>query len=145
MAGEITGGKGSNVTCIPKKAGTVTEETWRTRVKDGGYLVQFDAATTTADEVGVASMSNNGAVVYGRAIGYTGSGDDFRITVETEGAYGYIQGSATGAFAATDYGKRMKSNANGKWAVDTSLTAGNVFLVGGDKANPAVAWRGQTE
>lgn len=143
MAGEITGAKHSNLTCKPKIDTTDTEAVWRERIVDGGYPVKFDAATTTADEIGVTFLAQNDAVALGRLIGSTGSGTDFRVTVETEGAYGYFQGGGTAAFTTAELGKRAKADANHKLVVDTSLTAGNLFVVGGDKAEPAIKWQGE--
>ena len=140
--GEITGAQGSNITCIPKIDSTVTEAVWRQRIKDGGFFVKHDPATTTADYLGVTGGVANDATFVGRVIGSTGSGDKFRVTVETEGVRGHAQSAVTtGAFSSSEWGKRMKSDANGKLGVDTSLTAGNVFVVGGTKARPMVAWR----
>ena len=145
MSGEITGAKDSNLTCIPKTDSTVTEAVWRQRIKDGGWFVQFDEGTTTADEIGVTGLAADAVIALGRVIGATGSGDKFRITVETEGVRGYAQGGATGAFASTDYGDRMKADSDGKLVVDNAATSGNMFLVGGTKDEPAVAWRGQVK
>ena len=129
-----------NPSCIPKISTGVTEAVWKRRIAEGGWFVQLDPDTTTADEMGVAFMADDAAVTVGRLIGYTGTGKKFRVTVENCGIRGYAQGGASGAFASGDYGDRMKAS-GGKLIVDGTLTAGNIFLVGGTKAEPAVAWQ----
>ena len=128
--------------CKPKIDSTNTEAVWKERIDEGGWFVQLDPATTTADEMGIDFMANNAAFTLGRAIGYTGTGDSFRVTVEPCRARGYAVGGATGAFtAATHFGKYMKANTDGKLVVDTTLTAGNIVLLGGDQAEPLVTWQ----
>lgn len=145
MSGEVTGSKQTNITCIPKTTNTVTEATWKERVADGGWFVKFDAATSTADEYGCTFLANNDATCLGRLIGYTGSGDKFRVSIETEGLRGLAQGGDEGAFATADITDRLKANSNGKLVSDDSLTVGNMFVVGGTKEQPAVFWRGQVK
>lgn len=129
-----------NPSCIPKISTGVTEAVWKKRVAEGGWFVKVDDATCTSDEIGVAFLEDDDVVVMGRLIGYTGTGTKFRVTVENCGVRGYAQGDASGAFLSTDYGDRMKAK-NGKLIVDNDQTAGNVILVGGTKAEPAVAWQ----
>lgn len=138
MAGEITG-SGVTITCKPKLS-TNNQAVWESRIKDGTWFVVLDGATTTADEVGVAFGATNAAEFVGRLVGSTGDGSSFRVSIETQGKIGYAEGGDTGAFASTDFGKFMKLNGSGKLIVDTALTAGNVIVVGGDKADPMVAW-----
>lgn len=138
MAGEYRMGP---FTAKAKVDSTVTEATWKERAKEGGWFVAIDGATCTADELGVDFLANNAAESVGRLITASGTGDKFRVTVAPCGTRGIAQGGATGAFAAGDYGKFMKANTTGKLIVDTSLTAGNIVVVGGDKAKPAVAWQ----
>lgn len=129
-----------NPSCIPFTDTTNTEAIWKTRIAEGGWFVKIHQATCTVDELGVTFLADNDAVTVGRLIGYTGTGTKFRVTVENCSVRGYAQGNATGALAEADYGDRMKGE-DGKLIVDDALTTGNIFLVGGTKAEPAVAWQ----
>ena len=139
MAGELK----MNPTCKPKVDTTNTEAVWKQRVAEGGWFLKFDEGTTTADEMGVDFLAANDKWTIGRLIGYTGTGDKFRVTVETCRVYGYAGGTSgqTGAYASTDWGDRMKAGSDGKLQVDNAQTDGNIFLVGGTKDEPAVAWQ----
>ena len=139
MSGEITG-HFTNITCDPLVTGTNTVAVWKTRVNAGGYFVKVNAASTTPDEIGVAFLVGDDKYVMGRLVGYTGTGAKFKVTVETKGVYGTAEGGGTGAWAATDYGDRMKADSDGKLIVDNSQTDGNVIVVGGTKPEPKVAW-----
>ena len=138
MAGEIR----MNPTCKPKVDSTNTEAVWKERIAEGGWFVAVDPATSTADEVGVDFLANNATIGMGRLIGYTGTGDKFRVTVETCRARGYAVGSPTPATftPATHFNQYMKADASGKLVVDTAATVGNIILVGGTPTEPAVAW-----
>ena len=138
MAGEVR----TNISCKPKVDATNTEAVWKQRIDEGGWFVDIDPATTTADVIGVDFLAQNAAVAMGRLIGYTGTGDDFVVTVEPRRSYGYaVGGNVPTAFTpATHFGKYMKADDSGKLNVDTALTAGNIVLVGGTPTDPAVAW-----
>lgn len=129
----------TNPSCIPNTS-SVTEATWKKRIAEGGWCVKIDGSITTAEEIGVTFLADDDVTIMGRLIGWTGTKEKFRVTVEPCAIRGYVQGGASGAFAADDYGHRMKAK-SGKLIVDDSATAGNVYLVGGTKAEPAVAWQ----
>lgn len=142
MHGEITGGRTVLPSCKPKLDSTNTQAVWEQRAGEGNWFVILDGTETVGNgTIGVAFGAADAAEFVGRLIGTTGDGSDFRVSVETEGKNGNAIGGATGAFVATDIGKFMKLDSNGKLVVDTSLTAGNVVLMGGDKADPMVAWQ----
>ena len=131
-----------NPSCIPNTS-SVTEATWKKRIAEGGWFVKIDGSITTATETGVTFLADDDLESMGRLIGWTGSVSrgTFRVTVENCGVRGYAQGGASGSFAEADYGRRMKGK-NGKLIVDDgTATKGNMFLVGGTKAEPAVAWQ----
>ena len=129
-----------NPSCIPFTDTTNTEAVWKERIAEGGWFVKIHQATCTPDELGVTFLADADVTTVGRLIGYTGTGTKFRVTVENCGIRGYAQGGATGAFADADYGDRMLANSAGKLVVGTGTT-GNIFLVGGTKPEPAVAWQ----
>ena len=137
MAGEVKQGP---LTCNPKVDTTLTEAVWTQRAKEGGWFLQVDEGSTDADYLGVTFMANNAKNTVGRLVSVSGTGDTFKVGVEPAGQRGYAQGGDTGSFASTDWGDRMKANTNGKLVVDNSATDGNIHLVGGDKADPVVAW-----
>lgn len=141
MSAQYTGGMMRNPTCKPKVDATNTEAVWKERVNTGKYFVKHDEGTTTADEIGIDFMVADDKIAMGRAIGYTGTGDKFRVTVETVGVRGKTIGGASGAFASTDFFDQMKADANGKLIVDNAQTGGNIILVGGTKDTPYVAWQ----
>lgn len=129
-----------NPNCIPNTS-SVTEATWKKRINEGGWFVKQDGSITTPEEIGVTFLADDDLEAMGRLIGWTGTKEKFRVTVENCAIRGYAQGGASGAFDAADYGRRMKGK-NGKLIVDDgTATSGNIYLVGGTKAEPAVAWQ----
>ena len=143
MYGEIVPRQGHVLpSCKPKYvSGSITEDTWRERAKEGTWFVVLDGTETVSNNtITVAFGATNDAEFVGRLVGTTGSGTDFIVSVETEGKNGNAISGGTGALAATDIGKFCKLDGNGKLVVDTALTAGNVVVTGGTKADLLVAW-----
>lgn len=143
MSGEITGMK-MNPTCKPHITSTLTEEVWKQRIKEGGWFVKQHPASSDADYMGVTFLADNDTETVGRLIGFTGSGDSFKVSVETQGVRGYAQGSGSGALATGDYGQYCKAT-GGKLEIDSGATAGNIKVVGGNKKDLMVAWSWPTQ
>ena len=134
--GEITG-SATTITCDPYVTATVTEAVWKARIAEN-YMVKKRTAGFTANETQVTFLAADDKYCYGRLIGWTGTGEKFKVTVETRGLRGSTPGGGTGAWASTDYGDRMKADSNHKLIVDNSQTDGNMLVVGGTKDNPYI-------
>lgn len=138
MAMEHTG-MCTRVTCKPDTT-TVTEETWRKRVKERGWFVKTKDDEIAAGQalLTVQFLADDDAKAYGRLEGCSGSGKDFVVGVETRAIDAFAQGTATGALVAGDIGKGLKGAADGKLKIASSGGFGKV--IAGDKKKLRIAW-----
>ena len=128
----------------PEVTTTNTAETWRTWAKQN-LLVKVKTASTNAADNGMIVIQRCTAttdVPIGILRSVTGDPSDFpsKFTARVAiCAYDCnVDGSATGALADADYGKRFGPATTGKASIVS--TGGFGRVVGGDKANLRVAF-----